>query len=75
MIPPTVAAGETEGRPFFQATDSIPQNINWAVKSAFASVLFEPPAADSTPTADADTTIIERGTEATCLVRVTGPAQ
>ncbi len=59
---------------FIRATDSIPQNINWAVKSAFASVLFEPPAADSTPTADAGTTIIERVTEATCLVRTKVPA-
>ena len=60
---------------FIRATDTIPQNINWAVKSAFASVLFEPPPADSTPPADAGTTIIERVTAATCLVRVTGPAQ
>ena len=45
-----------------------------AVKSAFASVLFEPPAADSTPTADADITIIERVTAATCLVRTKVPA-
>jgi len=56
-------------------TDSISQNINWAVKSAFASVLFEPPPSDRTPTADAGTTVIERVTAATCLVRVTGPAQ
>ena len=60
---------------FIRATDSIPQNINWAVKSAFASVLFEPPPADRTPTTDADTTVIERVTAATCLVRVTAPAQ
>ncbi len=37
---------------FIRATDSIPQNINWAVKSAFASVLFEPPPADRTPSLD-----------------------
>ena len=60
---------------FIRATDSIPQNINWAVKSAFASVLFEPPPAGPTPTADADTTVIERVTAATCLVRVMAPAQ
>jgi S1-C subfamily serine protease len=60
---------------FIRATDFIPQNINWAVKNAFASVLFEPPSSDRTPTADADTTVIERVTAATCLVRVTGPAQ
>jgi len=50
---------------FIRATDSIPQNINWAVKSAFASVLFEPPPTDRTPTVDADTTVIERVTAAT----------
>jgi S1-C subfamily serine protease len=60
---------------FIRATDSIPQNINWAVKTAFASVLFEPPPTDRTPAVDADTTVIERVTAATCLVRVTGPAQ
>ena len=60
---------------FIRATDSIPQNINWAVKSAFASVLFEPPPTNRTSTAGADTTVIERVTAATCLVRVTGPAQ
>jgi len=38
-------------------------------------VLFEPPPSDRTPTVDADTTVIERVTAATCLVRVTGPAQ
>ena len=60
---------------FIRATDSIPQNINWAVKTAFASVLFEPPPTDRTPAVDSDTTVIERVTAATCLVRVTGPAQ
>ena len=50
---------------FIRATDSIPQNINWAVKTAFASVLFEPPPTDRTPAVDADTTVIERVTAAT----------
>ena len=59
---------------FIRATDSIPQNINWAVKSAFASVLFTPPSADVTPVTERDA-MIERVQEATCLVRVTGPAQ
>ena len=60
----------------------IPLRRSWArrrafraVKSAFASVLFEPPPAGPTPTADADTTVIERVTAATCLVRVMAPAQ
>ena len=35
----------------------------------------DPPPADRTPTSDADTTVIERVTAATCLVRVTAPAQ
>ena len=59
---------------FIRATDSIPQNINWAVKSAFASVLFTPPSADVAPATERDD-IIERVQEATCLVRVTSPAQ
>jgi len=55
---------------FIQATDTIPQNINWAVKSLFASALFTPPFAGVTPSTDrAD--IIERVQEATCLVRIT----
>ena len=59
---------------FIRVTDSIPQNINWAVKSAFASVLFTPPSADVAPATERDD-IIERVQEATCLVRVTSPAQ
>ena len=59
---------------FIRATDSIPQNINWAVKSAFATVLFTPPSADVAPATGRDD-IIDRVTEATCLVRVTSPAQ
>ena len=59
---------------FIRATDSIPQNINWAVKSLFASALFTPPSADVTSPTERDD-IIARVQEATCLVRVTGPAQ
>ena len=65
----------TAGAPaFIRATDSIPQNINWAVNSVFASALFTPPPADVTSATERDD-IVERVTEATCLVRVTGPAQ
>jgi len=59
---------------FIEATDSIPQNVNWAVKSVFASVLFTPPSADVRPDTGQDD-IIERVQDATCLVRVTGPTQ
>ncbi len=59
---------------FIQATDSIPQNINWAVKSVFASALFTPPAANAgTDVAPAD--VIAHVTDATCLVEATGAAQ
>ena len=54
---------------FIRATDSIPQNINWAVKTAFASVLFEPPPSDRTPTVDSDTTVIERVTATTVTIK------
>jgi S1-C subfamily serine protease len=57
---------------FVQAADAFPQNINWAVKSAFASALFTPPTA-SAPSGGGD--VIERVTEATCLVRATVTAQ
>lgn len=59
---------------FYEATDSIPQNINWAVKSVFASALFAPPLDDVMSVTDSDN-LIARVTEATCLVEVTGPAQ
>ena len=59
---------------FFQATGNLPQNINWAVKSVYASALFEPPRAGATPAAEGDD-VIERVTEATCLVRTTVPVQ
>jgi len=59
---------------FSQTTDSIPQNINWAVKSVFASALFTPPSANAgTDVAPAD--VIADVTDATCLVEATGAAQ
>ena len=59
---------------FIEATDSIPQNINWAVKSVFASALFAPPSDDVTSATDSDD-VIARVTEATCLVEARRPAQ
>ncbi len=58
---------------FIRAIDSIPQNTNWTVKRVCASALFTPPPADVRSATERDD-IVERVTEATCLVRVTGPA-
>nr|ADI23836.1 hypothetical protein [uncultured gamma proteobacterium HF4000_48E10] len=58
----------------FELTDSIPENINWAVKSVFASALFAPPSDDGMSATDSDD-VRARVIEATCLVEVTGPAQ
>ena len=50
---------------FFQASGTIPQNINWAVKGIFAAALFEPPPA---PQNSGQASVIDRVREATCLV-------
>jgi len=69
-----VVVATADAPAFIQATDSIPQNINWAVKSVFASALFTPPAANAgTDVAPAD--VIAHVTDATCLVEATGSAQ
>ena len=59
---------------FIEATDSIPQNINWAVKSVFASALFTPPTQGASSTVDPDD-VIDHVTAATCLVEAPGPAR
>ena len=69
-----VVVSTADAPAFIEATDSIPQNINWAVKSVFASALFAPPSDDVTSPTNSDD-VIARVTEATCLVEVTGPAQ
>jgi len=69
-----VVVSTADAPAFILATDSIPQNINWAVKSVFASALFTPPSASVT-SASAREDIIEGVTEATCLVRVAKLAQ
>jgi hypothetical protein len=62
-----VVVATADAPAFLRATDSIPQNINWAVKSVFASALFTPPAATvGTDVAPAD--VIAHVTDATCLV-------
>ena len=66
-----IVVGTADLLAFLQATASIPQNINWAVKSVFASALFTPPST-SFPSSD---DVITRVTEATCLVTATGSAQ
>ena len=49
-----VVVATADAPTFIEATDSIPQNINWAVKSAFASALFAPPSDDVTLATDSD---------------------
>ena len=69
-----VVVATADAPAFIRATDSIPQNINWAVKSVFASALFTSPAANAgTDVAPAD--VIAHVTDATCLVEATGAAQ
>ena len=50
---------------FIEETASIPQNINWAGKSVFASALFTPPAGRAASTVDPDD-VIAHVTDATC---------
>ena len=69
-----VVVSTADAPAFIRATDSIPQNINWAVKSLFASALFTPPSASVTSANDPEG-IIEGVIEATCLVRVAKLAQ
>jgi hypothetical protein len=69
-----VVVSTADAPTFIRATDSIPQNINWAVKSVFASALFTPPAGSAASTVDPED-VIAHVTEATCLVDVTGAAR
>jgi hypothetical protein len=55
---------------FIEAAGVIPQNINWAVKSVFASALFTPPTARTGAGVN-----LADVTDATCLVEATGAAQ
>jgi len=69
-----VVVATADAPAFIRATDSIPQNINWAVKSVFASALFTLPAGGAASTVDPDD-VIAHVTEATCLVEATGAAR
>ncbi|MCH7708023.1 MAG: trypsin-like peptidase domain-containing protein, partial [Myxococcales bacterium] len=53
--------------PFISATGALPQNVNWAVKAEFASLLFVPPRAPSI-SRDRDA-VIAAASSATCAVR------
>ena len=69
-----VVVATADAPTFIRATDSIPQNINWAVKSVFTSALFTPPAGSAASTVDPED-VIAHVTEATCLVEATRVAQ
>jgi S1-C subfamily serine protease len=55
-------------RPFLQATGTLPQNINWAVKADYAVPLFEVPS--SQPPAKDRAEAIGRTKQATCTIEV-----
>jgi S1-C subfamily serine protease len=52
---------------FLRGTGTLPQNINWAVKTDYASLLFEAPSPP--PPAISRAEAIERAMKATCLVK------
>ncbi len=68
-----VVVATADAPTFIEVAESIPQNINWAVKSVFASALFTPPTGQM-PSIDPDE-VIQHVTEATCLVEATRPAR
>lgn len=56
-------------RAFLTVTGTLPQNINWAVKSAYALPLFDPPAAH--PPARDRAEAINTAIQATCMIEAT----
>jgi S1-C subfamily serine protease len=52
---------------FLQATGTLPQNINWAVKAEYAKPMFDQPPAPK-PMAKSRSEAIQRATQASCLV-------
>jgi hypothetical protein len=52
--------------PFFEKTGSLPQNINWAIKAPYASLLFE--AQKSLAPTKSRAEAIERVQQAVCAV-------
>lgn len=62
-----VAAGAAVA-PFLRSTGTLPQNVNWAVKADYASLLFSPPSARA-PTKSREEAI-ERVRNSLCFIRV-----
>lgn len=62
-----VAAGAAIA-PFLQSTGTLPQNINWAVKSEYAALLFEAPQSLSPPRDREEA--IQRVRTSLCFIRV-----
>jgi S1-C subfamily serine protease len=52
--------------PFFRATGSLPQGINWAVKGEYAMLLFAAP--DPLPAEPERTQAVDRARQALCLI-------
>lgn len=57
-------------REFFKLTGTLPQNINWAVRSEYAAPLFERPASRR-PVPNSRVEAIDRTVKATCMVEAT----
>jgi S1-C subfamily serine protease len=52
---------------FLQASGTLPQNVNWAVKSEYAAMLFDAPPAGPAPT-EHRVEAVTRAMKATCLI-------
>lgn len=51
---------------FLEGTGTLPQNVNWAVKSEYATLLFQAPAKQAP--ASSRTEAISSATKATCMI-------
>jgi len=54
---------------FLSVTGTLPQNVNWAVKSEYATPLFDQPTPQPPATSRGDA--IDRALKATCLIEAT----
>ncbi len=64
-----IVTSMAENDEFKRESGTMPQNVNWAVKSELAELLFEPPPPRSAPPRGRDA-VVERVRRAVCLVEV-----
>lgn len=62
-----VVAAVAAVAPFLRSTGTLPQNVNWAVKAEYASLIFDPPATNAS-TANREAAI-ERVRSSLCFIR------